>query len=202
MYDESTRKLTHTLGHHGGVDQAAHPAGKLIDYPRNPVPAERVARICPTCGYSATYASEPLANYHHPRHSCAKAQRLARAALRTGSGPTRDCQHPGRPHRHATRTAYVKDQCRCAECRAANSAASRTAYRARVLGRWAPFVDAAPARAHIETLRDAGIGVDQIARLAGLPSSHIRELVPTHEPAGDRSNESALRRRNGCWPSR
>jgi hypothetical protein len=184
MYDASTWKLTHTHHHQGGVDQTAHPDGKLIDNPRNPA-AERVARTCPTCGYSATYASEPLANNHHPRHSCAKAQRLALAALRTGNGPIRDCQHSGRPHLHGTRTAYVKDQCRCAACRAANSAASRTAYRQRVFGHWAPFVDAAPARAHIETLREAGIGVDQIARLAGLPSSHIRELVP-HTRTGRR----------------
>ena len=131
MYDESTRKLPHTLRpHRRAVDQAAHPDGNLIDYPRNPVPAERVARTCPTCGYTATYASEPLANYHHPRHSCAKAQRFADAARRrTIGGPIRDCQHRGQPHLHGTRTAYVKDQCRCTECRAANSAASKAAYR-------------------------------------------------------------------------
>jgi hypothetical protein len=71
MYDESTRKLPHTLRPHlRRVDEVAHPDGNLIDYRRNPVPAERIARTCPTCGYSTTYASEPLANYHHPRHSC------------------------------------------------------------------------------------------------------------------------------------
>jgi hypothetical protein len=186
MYDESTRKLPQTLRpQRRGDDHNAPPDGNLIDCSRNPAPAERVARTCPTCGYSATYASEPLANYHHPRHSCAKAQRLASVALPTGSGPIRDCQHPGRPHLHATRTAYVKDQCRCAVCRAANSAASRSAYRARVLGRWAPFVDAAPVRAHIQTLREAGIGVERIARLAGISSSHVRELVP-HTRTGRR----------------
>jgi predicted transcriptional regulator len=187
MYDESTRKLPHTVHpHRRGADPAAHPDGNLIDHPRNPVHAERVARICPTCGYTASYASEPLANYHHPRHSCAKAQYSADAARRrTIGGPIRDCQHRGRPHLHGTRTAYVKDQCRCAECRAANSTASKTAHRERVLGRWAPFVDAAPVRAHIETLREAGIGVDQIALLAGISSSHVRELVP-HARTGRR----------------
>jgi predicted transcriptional regulator len=180
MYDESTQNLPHTLRpHRRGFDQAAHPDGNLIDYPRNPVPTERVARSCPTCGFSATYASEPLASYHHPRHSCAKARCSADAARRrTIGGPIRDCQHRGRPHLHGTRTAYVKDQCRCAECRAANSAASKTAHRERVLGRWAPFVDASPVRAHIVTLREAGIGVERIARLAGISSSHVRELVP------------------------
>ena len=117
---------------------------------------------------------------HAPKRNASQAARR-----RTGGGPIRDCQHRGEPHRHGTRTAYVKDQCRCAECRAANSAASKTAHRERVLGRWAPFVDAAPVRAHIETLREAGIGVDQIARLAGISSSHVRELVP-HARTGRR----------------
>ncbi len=188
MYDESTRKLPPTLRPHPrAVDREAHPDGNLLNYPRNSASVERVVRTCPNCGHTASYASEPLANYHHPRHSCAKAQRSADAARRrTNGGLIRDCQHRGRPHRHGTRTAYVKDQCRCAECRAANSAASKAAYRDRVLGRSARFVDASPVRAHIETLRKAGIGVDQIARLAGISTSHVRELVP-HARTGPRA---------------
>jgi DNA-binding CsgD family transcriptional regulator len=50
-------------------------------------------------------------------------------------------------------------------------------HRERTFGRWAPYVDAAPARGHIEILRAAGIGVDQIAKLAGLSSSHVRGLI-------------------------
>jgi hypothetical protein len=187
MYDESTRKVPHTLRPQGGcVDREAQSDGNLIDCACNPVHLERVARTCPTCGYAARYASEPLANYHHPRHSCAKAQRSADAARRrTIGGPICECQHSGRPHLHGTRTAYVKDRCRCTECRTANSAASKAAYRERVLGRWAPFVDAAPVRAHLEILREAGIGVERIARLAGISSSHVRELVP-HARTGRR----------------
>jgi hypothetical protein len=186
MYDESTRNLPHThRPHRRGVDQAAHPGGGT-EKARNSVPAARVARTCPICDYTATYASEPLANYHHRRHSCTKARASAEAARRRiAGGPKRDCQHRGKPHRHGTRTAYVKDQCRCPQCRAANSDASKTVYRQRVLGRWAPFVDAAPVTAHIESLRVAGIGVDQIARLAGITSSHVRELVP-HARTGRR----------------
>jgi hypothetical protein len=161
----------------GGISRDGRRMPELLR-PTPPKPALTVSRTCSTCGYTRSYTSAALANFHHPRHSCVKAQRLALAALRTDGGPIRDCQHPGPPHLHGTRTAYVKDRCRCAACREANSAASRTAYRQRVLGRWAPFVDAAPARAHIEALRGAGIGVDQIARLAGISSSHVRELVP------------------------
>ena len=204
MYDESTRNLPHThRPHRRGVDQAAHPDGELTEYARNSVPAARVARTCPTCGYSASYASAALANFHHPRHSCAEAQRLASAARRrTGGGPIRDCQHCGEPHRHGTRTAYVKDQCRCTQCRAANSAASKTAHRQRVLGRWAPFVDAAPVRAHIETCaRPASAST----RSPGSPASHpatSANLSRTHEvaepdpagPPGDRAAVAVDRR--------
>jgi hypothetical protein len=190
MNDESTRNMPHThRPHRRGVDQAAHPDGELTEYARNSVPAARVARTCPTCDYTAAYATEPLADYHHPRHSCAKARAIAEAAhrreQRTAGGPVRDCLHRGKPHLHGTRTAYVKDQCRCADCRAANSAASKTAHRERTLGRWAPFIDATPVTAHIQTLRAAGIGVDQIARLAGITTSHVRELVP-HQRTGRR----------------
>jgi hypothetical protein len=203
MYDESTLKLPHThRPHRRGVDQAATPDGNLIDYPRNPAPAERVARTCPTCGYSATYASEPLANYHHLRHSCDKAQRLACAALRTGSGPICDCQHPGRPHLHATRTAYVKDQCRCAECRAANSAASRNAYQnaSSDVGRRSSTRHR-PERTSRPCARPALASTRSPGSPASPPATSVN-LSPTHEPAGDRSSASGLRRRNGCWPSR
>lgn len=34
----------------------------------------------------------------------------------------RDCEHPGTPHLHGTRRAYVSDRCGCTRCRAANRA--------------------------------------------------------------------------------
>jgi hypothetical protein len=71
----------------------------------------------------------------------------------------------------------VKDRCRCTDCTAANTAASRTASRERSYGRWQPFVDARPVGDHIAALRAAGIGVERIASLAGISVSHIRELA-------------------------
>jgi hypothetical protein len=160
-----------------------------------------IRRSCPTCGYTAAYASNAVADHHHPRHSCIKHKRRADAARRRAqretAGPTRDCRHHGTPHRHGTRTAYVKDGCRCTACRAANNDASRTAYRERALGRWQPLVDATPTRTHIEALRQAGIGVDQIARLAGISASHVRELVPhprSHRPPTPRIRPETARR--------
>ncbi|MBM7808525.1 AraC-like DNA-binding protein [Geodermatophilus bullaregiensis] len=141
----------------------------------------RVSRTCPACGYTADYASAPLADARHRRHSCAKHRRgldqAARRVERLQPRLTRECSHPQACHRHGTRAAYVKDRCRCTECTAANTAASRTATRERAYGRWQPYVDASPVREHIAALRAVGIGVERIAHLAGISVSHIRELA-------------------------
>jgi hypothetical protein len=83
---------------------------------------------------------------------------------------------------HGTRAAYVKDRCRCTDCTAANTAAGRAVHRAQAFGRWRPFVDAAPVREHIRALRASGIGVEQIAMLTDISTSHVRELA---EPGRD-----------------
>lgn len=141
----------------------------------------RNTRTCLRCGFTATYISEPMAEHHHPRHSCAKQlhriELAHRRADRAGRAPKRDCHHPRARHLHGTRAAYVRDRCRCPSCTAANTAASNQLYRACAYGRWKPYVDAAPSRAHITALRAAGIGVDQIAKLAGLSPSHLRGLI-------------------------
>jgi len=140
----------------------------------------RVGRTCATCGYSADYASVALADAHHQRHSCAKHRRgleqARRRAERLQARMKRECTHPHVRHLHGTRAAYVKDRCRCPDCTAANTAASRTATRERIYGRWHPYVEAGPVRERITALRAAGIGVERIAQLAGLSVSQIRQL--------------------------
>ncbi|WP_254781640.1 helix-turn-helix domain-containing protein [Modestobacter sp. DSM 44400] len=89
----------------------------------------------------------------------------------------RECSHTDGHHVHGTRAAYVKDRCRCTDCTAANTAASRLANRERSYGRWQPYVDAHPVHEHIAALRAAGIGVERIAHLAGMALSHVRELA-------------------------
>jgi hypothetical protein len=71
----------------------------------------------------------------------------------------------------------VRDQCRCPSCTAANTAVSNRLHRERAYGRWKPYIDASPSRAHIASLRAAGIGVDQIAKLTRLSPSHLRGLI-------------------------
>jgi hypothetical protein len=138
-----------------------------------------LARTCPNCGYTQTYTTEAFAAAHHPRHSCAKQQRLAERRQRKAHrryGPKCECRHASR-HEHGTRAAYVHDICRCRACTAANTAESNREYRERSFGRWEPYVDAGPVRAHIQQLRRAGIGVVQIAKLAGLAPSTVRCVI-------------------------
>jgi AraC-like DNA-binding protein len=140
-----------------------------------------LTRVCSICGFTGSYASPSMAEHHHNRHSCAKQLRrheLAQArAARAECGRKRNCGHPRAKHQHGSRAAYVRDRCRCRACTTANTAASNQMHRERTFGRWEPYVDATRARQHIQMLRAAGIGVDQIAKLAGLSSSHVRGLI-------------------------
>ena len=97
----------------------------------------------------------------------------------------RDCAHPGAPHLHGTRVAYVADGCRCTPCRAANRAAERHRTAALRCGQWQPLVDATPTRAHLRLLREHGVGLDQIVKISQTPKSTIRRLMrePTVAPA-------------------
>jgi len=142
-----------------------------------------VTRSCPVCGRTGSYPSDAVADARHPRHSCAKQQQATqmagRRAERAGQRRKRPCPHPRAEHSHGTRAAYVRDRCRCPACTAANTAASRAIYRARAYGRWQPYLDATGVRAHLQALRQAGIGVHRIAALTGTPVSHVRALAGT-----------------------
>ncbi len=96
---------------------------------------------------------------------------------RAGDGPRRDCRHTHTRHVHGTQAAYVHDRCRCRDCRDAAARYNARASRLAAYGRWRPFVDAAPAREHVRLLRDAGLGLARIARLAGVPYSTLSRLV-------------------------
>lgn len=72
------------------------------------------------------------------------------------------------PHRGARNTG-----CRCAQCREAARAGERV-YRNRVAP---PYVSADPARTHIESLRGEGVGLKQIAAVAGVSHGALSKLV-------------------------
>lgn len=78
-----------------------------------------------------------------------------------------------RPH---GRVKYVVERCRCDVCREAANAYERHRARQRAYGRPA-YVDAEPARQHVQALREAGIGWKRVAMLAGLQPSVLYKLV-------------------------
>lgn len=89
----------------------------------------------------------------------------------------RGCLHPRTRHVHGTKTAYSRDGCRCTPC--TDAAAAYESHRARqaAYGRWEPYIDAGPVRAHIQQLRDVGLGVPRIAALAGVHPSTLTRLL-------------------------
>ncbi len=89
----------------------------------------------------------------------------------------RDCGHPGSPHAHGTRAAYVSDRCGCTRCRAANRAAEEHRTAAIAVGRWDPYTDAQPVREHLERLRQQGLGIERIAQLSNVSTGTVRRLL-------------------------
>jgi hypothetical protein len=77
---------------------------------------------------------------------------------------------------HGSNARYVSG-CRCPACTAAALAAQSRRTRLIAYGRWAPFVDATPARAHIASLRRSGLGLRRIGVLAGVPFSTLIHLT-------------------------
>jgi hypothetical protein len=94
-----------------------------------------------------------------------------------GRGQQRNCWHPRAQHQHGTDRAYRADDCRCLACVDAHRAVGRRRTRAKALGLWQPYQPAEPVRRHVDQLRSAGLGIDQIARLAGIAGSSLRFIV-------------------------
>lgn len=90
----------------------------------------------------------------------------------------RGCEHPGHPHQHGDRKAYMMDRCRCTPCRAANTAYQNRRARAQAYGRpTTDLVDAAPARAHVLELMKAGMGWKVVAARAGVAQGVVSALL-------------------------
>lgn len=109
------------------------------------------------------------------------------------SGAKRDCTCPRAHHEHGTRLAYVRDRCRCDECRGAATAAERARRRQKAYGRYGGLIDAEPARQHVRTLMASGIGMKQITRLGG-PSGGVMCKLMYGQPLPDGTRRPPSRR--------
>lgn len=78
---------------------------------------------------------------------------------------------------HGTRAKYVNEKCRCEPCTKANTDAENNRYRQQAYGRWQPYVDAEPARAHVCILMDYGYGWKRIADMAGVSRITVNKLL-------------------------
>ena len=146
------------------------------------------------CGWTGRYTSPAKAEYAARRHSCARqrivAERRERVARRLAAvGPTRECAHKIACHQHGTHAAYVRDRCRCRRCKDANAAYEHKANRLRAYG-WTPYVDAGPARAHVLSLREQGMGPKRISAVSGIAHGVLAKLV-----YGDKARGSPPSRR-------
>ncbi|WP_354643938.1 hypothetical protein [Kitasatospora camelliae] len=88
----------------------------------------------------------------------------------TGGTPTPDTLKHGR---HGTYTWYG---CRCPKCTAAATRYSANRRRQKAYGRWQPLVDAGRVRAHLDTLRAAGLTTRQISDRSSVHAIVIENL--------------------------
>ncbi|MER6778419.1 MULTISPECIES: hypothetical protein [unclassified Streptomyces] len=80
------------------------------------------------------------------------------------------------PH-HRSLYCVKRFGCLRPECRERCNEYTRRRYRRVAYGTWQPFVDAAPVRAHINSLRAAGAGTGSIAQAAGVTAATIARIL-------------------------
>ncbi|OIU88625.1 hypothetical protein [Microbacterium sp. AR7-10] len=82
-------------------------------------------------------------------------------------------------HKHdQTGTCYAIHRCRCDDCTEATRAREEKRRRRHLYGTFdSGLVDAAPVRAHVETLQAFGLGWKRIAELTGVGNTAISQLI-------------------------
>ncbi|WP_435215838.1 hypothetical protein [Streptomyces sp. bgisy034] len=78
---------------------------------------------------------------------------------------------------HGTRAKYNAEGCRCRPCRKVNRESENERTRLLAYGRWQPYVNAEPVRAHIAYLRDCGMGLRAIAVASGVDRRRLQSIV-------------------------
>lgn len=135
---------------------------------------------CVECGKVGSLARRDLCGACYQRHwKAGTLPSIPKAA--TAPRIARECEHPGHPHRHGTRVAYVLDRCRCEPCTAANRDGMKALRQQRAVAQWNPdadpFVPGDALRAHLRELMAAGMGWKRIARAAGVGCSTVYPIL-------------------------
>lgn len=156
---------------------------------------------CDDCGHTTPLTTAAMAARALRIHSCATVkERAARAQRRldslAASGPEAPCLHKQANHTHGTRACYVLDKCRCRPCRDATSKAKRDRTRDKLYGRWNGYVDAQPAREHVQSLMNQGMGLKRIVAVSGISQGSIWKLM-----YGKRQPDGALKPSKRITPS-
>jgi len=157
----------------------------------------KVTITCENCGHTTPPGSRAKAEYGMRKHSCATVtERAARAQRRLDrlalSGPEQPCTHSAQ-HVHGTYVCYVIDQCRCRPCRDANRVYEQNRTRQRAYGKTS-YVDAEPARTHIETLMAAGMGLKRIVAVSTISQGLLWKLIyGKRRPDGTRVPSKRIR---------
>lgn len=140
-------------------------------------------RSCRSCGWSGTYDTPKRGDYAKRKHSCdkhrEKAARAERHAARMAAvdRTPKPCRHKEADHVHGTYAAYVLDFCRCQPCVEARAAYDRDRHRQQAYGRWDHYVDATPAREHVQSLMAQGMGLKRIVAVSDISQGVLWKLV-------------------------
>lgn len=78
---------------------------------------------------------------------------------------------------HGTLSRHKHHGCKCPACTKAGRDYMNRRARLMAYGRWQPYVDADPVRAHIRMLSSFGIGIQQTRALAGMSNGGLTRLL-------------------------
>lgn len=162
---------------------------------------------CSDCGQAAKHAALNLCHRCYQRRW--RAGTLPPKQPKPG-GVRRDCRCKEADHTHGTRTAYVIDKCRCADCREATRIYEADRRAKANAHRWNPerpatdLVDAQPAREHLQALMAAGMGLKTIISRGRIASGSVTAIIygkwrdnpghPDHRPPRRRITADLERR--------
>jgi hypothetical protein len=138
---------------------------------------------CTDCPFNGKYRSQAVADSAYRRHSCDRWNRRASESMRYRQRMAqvdrtpKPCLHKEADHQHGTYACYVLDSCRCLPCASANADYEAERVRLQAYGRWNGLVDAEPARQHVRSLMEQGMGLKRIVAVSDVSHGQLWKLM-------------------------